>query len=207
MKNRITHKKGITLIELLLSLGIIALLMVAIFFVFKKVDVSNKAKEEAERIIRISSIYETNVPTVVATGQIINDNYAAYKDGTTMLINLYKLEGLIPADAKNGENDEFSNMTTAVFTNKFGGVTTVGPGNIQMTGIPIEACGVIVNPIIAKIGENKSEYTVSCSEAMKDESWNGSDTTRGVLIYDIGEKSIEFYPDDGNGGSGGSAMS
>ncbi|MDG0800836.1 type 4 pilus major pilin [Pectobacterium polaris] len=99
LKNR-KYKKGFSLLELLLVLGVIAGLIVSVFIIYPKVQASQRAEAEAKNISTIqagikslyssSAGYDGLTTDVLVKAKIFPDNMLINDNGTIKPVNYFK---------------------------------------------------------------------------------------------------------------------
>lgn len=147
IKNK-KSKKGFSLLELLLVLGIIAALVVAAFIVYPKVQASQRAQAEANNIATIqagvkalytsASSFNGLSTTVAVQAKIFPDNMLSGSGSAVEPINAFKGKVIVEADstgpsATSGSsfNIIYRNVPAAECTK----IVTAAAGNFYTAGV------------------------------------------------------------------------
>lgn len=157
-------KKGFSLLELLLVLGIIAALVVAAFIVYPKVQASQRAQAEANNIATIQAgvkaLYTsassfTGLTTSVAVqAKIFPDNMLSVSGSDTAAkpINAFKGDVLIASDSTGPSKTSGSSFTITyknVPAAECTKIITAAAGNFYAAGVGtagnVKAAGAVLN--------------------------------------------------------------
>ncbi|MDS7803745.1 type 4 pilus major pilin [Klebsiella oxytoca] len=147
IKNR-KSKKGFSLLELLLVLGIIAALVVAAFIVYPKVQASQRAQAESNNIATIqagvkalytsASSFDKLTTSVAVQAKIFPDNMLVGSGTAAKPVNAFKGD-VVVASANTGPSAAqgssftitYSNVTAAECTK----IITAAAGNFYTAGV------------------------------------------------------------------------
>lgn len=113
MLKAVQKNKGFTLIEILIVIGIIAVMTIGIFIAYTKVQAGSQANNESR-----------NVSTIVAGIRNLYASQGNYNDGA-MLTTVIK-GNIIPESMLNTGNPS----TATAINNSFGGTVTLTPANL-----------------------------------------------------------------------------
>ncbi|HBW1078773.1 type 4 pilus major pilin [Klebsiella quasipneumoniae] len=178
LKNR-KSKKGFSLLELLLVLGIIAALVVAAFIVYPKVQASQRAQAESNNIAAIqagvkalytsASSFTGLTNSVAVQAKIFPDNMLSGSGSAAKPINAFKGNVTLAADKTGPSGADGSSFTiiysnvpaaectkiiTAVAGNFYAaGVGNVGNGNVKTAG---EVLDVAKTAMLCQNGGNSN---------------------------------------------------
>ncbi|HBJ1160524.1 TPA: prepilin-type N-terminal cleavage/methylation domain-containing protein [Escherichia coli] len=164
IKNK-KSKKGFSLLELLLVLGIIAALVVAAFIVYPKVQASQRAQAESNNIAAIqagvkalytsASSFTGLTNTVAVQAKIFPDNMLSGSGSSAKPINAFK-GNVVVASANSGPSAAqgssftitYSNVPAAectkIITAVAGNFYAVGAGDVGGEG-SLKAAGEVLN--------------------------------------------------------------
>lgn len=146
------NKKGFSLLELLLVLGIISALVVAAFIVYPKVQASQRAQAESNNIATIQagvkSLYTSASSftglsnTVAVQAKIFPDNMLSGSESAVKPINAFKGDVILGAAATGPSkapgssfNITYSNVPAAECTK----IVTAAAGNFYEVGVGVAA--------------------------------------------------------------------
>ncbi|MDK1973635.1 prepilin-type N-terminal cleavage/methylation domain-containing protein [Klebsiella sp. K4-154] len=172
-------KKGFSLLELLLVLGIIAALVVAAFIVYPKVQASQRAQAESNNIAAIqagvkalytsASSFTGLTNSVAVQAKIFPDNMLSGSGSAAKPINAFKGNVTLAADKTGPSGADGSSFTiiysnvpaaectkiiTAVAGNFYAaGVGNVGNGNVKTAG---EVLDVAKTAMLCQNGGNSN---------------------------------------------------
>ncbi len=178
IKNK-KSKKGFSLLELLLVLGIIAALVVAAFIVYPKVQASQRAQAESNNIAAIqagvkalytsASSFTGLTNSVAVQAKIFPDNMLSGSGSAAKPINAFKGNVTLAADKTGPSGADGSSFTiiysnvpaaectkiiTAVAGNFYAaGVGNVGNGNVKTAG---EVLDVAKTAMLCQNGGNSN---------------------------------------------------
>ena len=178
IKNK-KSKKGFSLLELLLVLGIIAALVVAAFIVYPKVQASQRAQAESNNIATIqagvkalftsASSFTGLTNSVAVQAKIFPDNMLSGSGSAAKPINAFKGNVTLAADKTGPSGADGSSFTiiysnvpaaectkiiTAVAGNFYAaGVGNVGNGNVKTAG---EVLDVAKTAMLCQNGGNSN---------------------------------------------------
>lgn len=178
LKNR-KSKKGFSLLELLLVLGIIAALVVAAFIVYPKVQASQRAQAESNNIAAIqagvkalytsASSFTGLTNSVAVQAKIFPDNMLSGSGSAAKPINAFKGNVTLAADKTGPSGADGSSFTiiysnvpaaecTKIITAAAGnfykaGVGNVGNGNVKTAG---EVLDVAKTAMLCQNGGNSN---------------------------------------------------
>ncbi|HDV2886857.1 TPA: prepilin-type N-terminal cleavage/methylation domain-containing protein, partial [Escherichia coli] len=173
------NKKGFSLLELLLVLGIIAALVVAAFIVYPKVQASQRAQAESNNIAAIqagvkalytsASSFTGLTNSVAVQAKIFPDNMLSGSGSAAKPINAFKGNVTLAADKTGPSGADGSSFTiiysnvpaaectkiiTAVAGNFYAaGVGNVGNGNVKTAG---EVLDVAKTAMLCQNGGNSN---------------------------------------------------
>lgn len=174
IKNK-KSKKGFSLLELLLVLGIIAALVVAAFIVYPKVQASQRAQAESNNIATIqagvkalytsASSFDKLTNTVAVQAKIFPDNMLSGSGNNATPINAFK-GAVTVASADTGP----SKATGSSFTIKYENVpasectkiVTAAAGNFYQVGVGASA---VDNVKAAGATLDVAATSLACSDA------------------------------------------
>lgn len=147
IKNK-QSKKGFSLLELLLVLGIIAALVVAAFIVYPKVQASQRAEAESNNIATIqagvkalyaaASSYTGLTNTVAVESKIFPDNMLSGSGSSATPINAFKGEVTLEAAATGPSSTAGSSFTITyknVPATECSKIVTAAAGNFYTTSV------------------------------------------------------------------------
>lgn len=175
------HKKGFSLLELLLVLGIIAALVVGAFIVYPKVRSSQQAEQESKNIATIKanllSLYApvadvTGVSNTVAiNAQIFPDNMLV-KSGSTVSDVVNSFKGKVTINSTN-----YASMGKVFF-------------NISYQNVPQEVCAKLVSAVSGTM----DQITIAGNTAKSDiSSVDFSPSTTTTLCLNAGVSSTIIF--------------
>ncbi|WP_299999582.1 type 4 pilus major pilin [uncultured Cedecea sp.] len=170
IKNR-KSKKGFSLLELLLVLGIIAALVVAAFIVYPKVQASQRAQAESNNIATIqagvkalytsASSFTGLSNTVAVQAKIFPDNMLSGSGSAAQPVNAFKGNVILTAVATGPSkapgssfNITYSNVPAAECTK----IITAAAGNFYEVGV-----GTAANVKVAGDVLDVSKTTTQCA--------------------------------------------
>lgn len=187
-------KKGYTLIELLLALGIIAILVVIIFFTYSRVTVNNNTKTEVENIAKYYAIYEQHANAKVLSKAFEDaTNGARYDEEKKGFLTIFQMQDVV----SNGELDPSGSAILGV--NKFQGIVEVSALGFLMGNIPAGACDQMVKHWYSIVETPKEDRENTC--------YTESSSNNNLMIYfDVGAKTATVMEDPGPNGSGGGSV-
>lgn len=184
--------KGYTLIELLLALGVIAILAIVIFFTFAKANTNNQIKTESDNIAKYYNIYSQYSNSDTLSRGYLADDAARYENARKGFLNIFKMEGVLPEDAIIDESGDFIEST-----NKFSGMTIIEPFGFGMENIPVEACDRLINSWYS-IAETPNESRIgSCASIVKANA-------KLIIYFNYDSKTISIRDNEGGYFDGGS---
>ncbi|ENN9152056.1 TPA: prepilin-type N-terminal cleavage/methylation domain-containing protein [Escherichia coli] len=148
LKNKRKSKKGFSLLELLLVLGIIAALVVAAFIVYPKVQASQRAQAESNNIATIqagvkalytsASSFTGLTNTVAVQAKIFPDNMLSGSGTTAKPINAFKGNVTLAA-AATGPSSAAGSSFTITYDNEPAAecvkIATAAAGNFYITTV------------------------------------------------------------------------
>ena len=161
LKNR-KSKKGFSLLELLLVLGIIAALVVAAFIVYPKVQASQRAQAESNNIAAIqagvkalytsASSFTGLTNSVAVQAKIFPDNMLSGSGSAAKPINAFKGNVTLAAD-KTGPSGADGSSFTITYENvpasECTKIITAAAGNLYTAGVGtagnVKAAGGVLN--------------------------------------------------------------
>lgn len=144
----IKSKKGFSLLELLLVLGIIAALVVAAFIVYPKVQASQRAQAESNNIATIqagvkalytsASSFTGLINTVAVQAKIFPDNMLSGSGSSVIPINAFK-GSVVVESANTGPSAAKGSSFTITYNNvpaaECTKIITAAAGNFYMAGV------------------------------------------------------------------------
>lgn len=158
----IKSKKGFSLLELLLVLGIIAALVVAAFIVYPKVQASQRAQAESNNIATIqagvkalytsASSFTGLTNTVAVQAKIFPDNMLSGSGSSVKPINAFKGD-VVVASATTGPSGAQGSSFTITYSNvpaaECTKIITAAAGNFYAAGVgtagSVKAAGEVLD--------------------------------------------------------------
>lgn len=179
------NKKGYTLIELLLALGVIAIIAIVVFFTYTKVVLNNNTQTEIDNIAKYYAIYEQHANTKVLSKDFQDaTNGVRYDEEKKGFLTIFQMENIV----SNGELDPSG--TVILGLNKFQGMVEVTALGFSMTNLPVSACDRMV------------KYWYSIAETPKEDRDNtcyteSSSNNNLIIYFDYAEKTATIMEDSG----------